>query len=60
VIVRARFREIDETVPREAPSPEARRVALAYAVEETVEAERFRSLAEVASALGLSRSRSRR
>jgi hypothetical protein len=57
VIVRARFRVADP-VPGEAPaSAEVRHVALAYVVEAAVEDGRFRSLAAVASALGLSRSR---
>lgn len=56
MIVRARFREVD-AVPSEAPSIEARLLALAYAVENAVESGRYRSVAEVASALGLSRSR---
>lgn len=58
MIVRARFRELDVPIdPREAASPEARLLALAYAVEAAVEGGRYRSLAEVAAALALSRSR---
>jgi hypothetical protein len=56
MIVRARFREVD-AVPSEAPSAEARLLALAYAVEGAVEDGRYRSVAEVAKALGLSRAR---
>jgi hypothetical protein len=56
VIVRARFRE-PEAVPIEAASPEARALALAYVIEQAVEDERYRSVAEVAAALGLSRAR---
>ena len=56
MIVRARFRE-QEPVLGESASTEARLLALACAVEEAVEDGRFRSVAEVAVALGLSRSR---
>jgi hypothetical protein len=56
VIVRARFRE-QEPVPGVMASNEARALALAYAVELAVESGRYRSVAEVAVALGLSRSR---
>jgi hypothetical protein len=56
VIVRARYRPA-EPVPGEVVSAEARLLALAYAVEAAVEDGRFRSVAEVAKALGLSRSR---
>ena len=58
MIVRARFRDAEETVePKEAASAEARLLALAYVVEQAVESGRYRSVAEVATALGLSRSR---
>jgi predicted XRE-type DNA-binding protein len=56
VIVRARFWP-DELVPGETTSSEARMLALAYAVEAAIEEGRFRSMAEVAGVLGLSRSR---
>lgn len=56
MIVRARFREADP-VPSAPVSAEARLLALAYAVEGAVEDGRFRSVAEVAEVLGLSRSR---
>lgn len=51
-----RFRDA-EPVPVEAPSLEARLLALAYAIEVAVEDGRFRSVAEGAALLGLSRSR---
>jgi hypothetical protein len=58
VIFRARFREMDEQVEAvAAPPAEARRLALAYVVEQAVESGRYRSVAEVAAALGLSRAR---
>lgn len=54
----ARFREVEEQVEAPAaPSAEARLLALAYAVEASVEDGRYRSVAEVARALGLSRAR---
>jgi predicted XRE-type DNA-binding protein len=56
MIVRARFRE-QEPVPGVAASNEARALALVYAIELAVESGRYRSMAEVARALGLSRSR---
>lgn len=55
MIVRARFRE-PEAAPSEVPSAEARLLALAHVVERAVEAGRYRSVAEVATVLGLSRS----
>jgi predicted XRE-type DNA-binding protein len=58
VIVRARFREVQEQVEAAAvPSAEARLLALAYSVEAAVEDGCYRSAAEVATVLGLSRSR---
>ena len=56
MIVRARFRE-QEPVRGVAASNEARALAMAYAIELAVESGRYRSMAEVAGALGLSRSR---
>ena len=56
MIVRARFREL-EPVPCVAASNEARALALAYLIEQAVEDGSCRSVAEVAAALGLSRSR---
>jgi len=56
VIVKARFREL-EPVAVEAPSAEARVLALAYLVEAAVEGGRLRSAADVARALGVSRAR---
>jgi len=61
-VVKARFRELAVVEPIVAPrsiraAREARHLALAYAVEIAVEEERYRSVAEVARALGLSRAR---
>jgi hypothetical protein len=56
MIVRARFREPDP-VPGGTASAEARDLALAYVVEQAVEDGRYRSVAEVAKVLGLSRAR---
>jgi hypothetical protein len=56
MIVKARFREVDP-VQGEAPSAEARLLALAYVIEAAVEDGRYRSVAEVAKVLGLSRAR---
>jgi len=56
MIVRARFRE-QECVPGRTPSPEARALALVYAVEAAVERGDYWSAAEVARALGVSRAR---
>lgn len=56
MIVRARYSEADP-VPGETASAEARMLALAYVVEQAVEDGQYRSVAEVAAALGLSRSR---
>ncbi len=58
VIVKARFRQIDEPVgPTVMASAEARALALSYVVEDAVESGRYRNAAEVARALGLTRSR---
>jgi hypothetical protein len=58
VILRARFREDHAPVqPMVAASAEARLLALAYAIEAAVEDGRYRSVAGVAGAVGLSRSR---
>jgi hypothetical protein len=58
MIVRARFRAVDEPVEfKEAVSAEARMLALAYAIEESVEDGRFRSVAELARAIGVTRAR---
>lgn len=58
MIVKARFREVHAPVePLVAATAEARLLALAYAVEAAVEDGRYRSVAEVAGALGLSRAR---
>ena len=56
MIVTARFRPEEPFAGAQA-SQEARLLALAYAVEAAVEEGRFRSVAEVARALGLSRAR---
>ena len=56
MIVKARFRP-EEPVAGAPASQEARLLALAYVVEAAVEEGRFRSVAEVARALGLSRAR---
>ena len=56
MIVRGRFRA-EEAEPGIPASQEARLLALAYAIEAAVEDGRFRSVAEVARALGLSRAR---
>jgi Arc/MetJ-type ribon-helix-helix transcriptional regulator len=57
-VVRVRFREVLEPVePIAGPSAEARLLAMAYAVEQAVEGGRYRSVAEVARALGVSRAR---
>jgi hypothetical protein len=56
VNLRARFREQDP-VPGDAASAEARMLALAYAVEAAVEDGRYRSAAEVARMIGVSRAR---
>lgn len=56
MIVRARFRE-QHPVPAAVTSPEARALALAYAIELAVESGQFGSMSELALALGLSRSR---
>lgn len=58
MIFRARFREVEEQVEVAAvPSAEARLLAFTYLVEAAVEDGRYRSVAEVARFLGLSRSR---
>lgn len=58
MIVRARFREVEDQFEAAAmPLAEARLLALAYAVEAAVEDGRYRSVAEVAMLLELSRSR---
>jgi hypothetical protein len=58
VIVQARFREVEEQVESTAEaSPDARLLALAYAIELAVEDGRLESVAAVARALGLSRAR---
>lgn len=58
MIVRARFREEEEQVEAAPPpSTEARLLALAYSIEAAVEDGSYRSVAEVAMVLGLSRSR---
>jgi len=56
VIVRARFRA-EEPRPGTPPSPEARAIALAYAIEAAVEDGRYRSAATGARALGVTRAR---
>jgi hypothetical protein len=56
VIVRARFK-LSEPVPGEVVTPEARLLALAHRIERTVESGVFRSVAEVARGLGISRAR---
>lgn len=56
MIVKARFRA-EEPVPGKPASPQARALALAYAVEAAVESGQHRSATEVARALGLSRAR---
>lgn len=56
MIVRARF-WAEEAEPGATVPTEARLLALAYAVEAAVEDGRFRSVAEVARALGLTRAR---
>ncbi len=56
MIVSARFREL-EPVPGQTPSPEARALALAYAIEAALEEGRYRSPAEAARALGVTRAR---
>lgn len=61
-MVKARFREVDLEVPiadrvSMRTAREARLLAMAYAVEAAVEDGRFRSVSEVAAALGLSRAR---
>jgi hypothetical protein len=56
VIVRARFR-VEDAGPGTTVPPEARLLALAYAIERAVEDGRFGSVAEVARALGLTRAR---
>jgi hypothetical protein len=56
MIVRARFREI-ASVPAEVVSAEARMLAMAYVLERAVENGQYRSVAQVARALGVSRAR---
>jgi hypothetical protein len=56
VIVRARFKP-SEPVPGEVVTPEARLLALAHRIERDVENGIFRSVAELAAALGISRAR---
>jgi hypothetical protein len=56
MIFRARFRP-EEAVPGETASAEARLLAMAYVIEAAVEGGRYRSVAEVARALGISRAR---
>jgi Arc/MetJ-type ribon-helix-helix transcriptional regulator len=56
VIVRARFKPA-QPVPGEVVSAEARLLALAHRIETEVESGIFRSVAEVARALGISRAR---
>ncbi len=55
-VVKARFRP-EEPVAGAPPSVEGRLLALAYVVEAAVESGQYRSAAEVAGALGLSRAR---
>lgn len=56
MIVRASFRQVAPE-PAEVISAEARMLTLAYVVEQAVEDGHYRSAAEVAAALGLSRAR---
>jgi hypothetical protein len=56
VIVRARFKPV-EPEPAEVVPAEARLLAMAYVIEAAVEGGRYRSVAEVAAALGMSRAR---
>ena len=56
MILKARFRA-EEAEPGTPVSPEARLLALAFAIEAAVEDGRFRSVAEAARALGVSRAR---
>ena len=56
MILKARSRA-EEAEPGTPVSAEARMLALAYAVEAAVEGDQYRSAAEVARALGLSRAR---
>jgi hypothetical protein len=56
VIVRARYKPA-EPVPGELVSPDARLLALAHRTERDVESGIFRSVAQVARALGISRAR---
>jgi predicted XRE-type DNA-binding protein len=57
VILRAKFRDYADPVPGEFVSAAARMLALAYGIEAAVEREQYRSVAEVARALGVSRAR---
>lgn len=58
MIVRARFRELDIPIePNNAASRAARLLALAHRIERDVENGTFRSVAEVARALGITRAR---
>ncbi len=56
MILKAQFRA-EEAEPGTPASAESRMLALAYAIEAAVEDGRFRSVAEVARALGLTRAR---
>lgn len=56
MIVRARFRA-EDSLPGTPPSPEARALAVAYAIESAIEEGRYRSAAEVARVLGVTRAR---